>query len=110
MRHYSKQIKINVHTLLFYKYIPDIMEKRGPHRINHMLHASKSKQEGKFLMGGAHEPASDGATIVFQGDCTEYAEEFARNDPYVQNGLVQHYTIKKWNVVDVGVPEDYNKV
>jgi uncharacterized protein YciI len=41
----------------------------------------------------------DGAALVFKGDDPSVAERFARNDPYVVNGLVQNWRVRAWNVV-----------
>jgi len=37
--------------------------------------------------------------LVFAGDSPATAEEFARNDPYVINGLVTKWTVRQWNEV-----------
>jgi uncharacterized protein YciI len=36
---------------------------------------------------------------VFQGDGPSAAEAFARDDPYVRNGLVTNWRVRIWNVV-----------
>ncbi len=108
-RHYATTPKIVPHTLLFYKYVPDVLEKRAPHRMKHMEYAAKSKEEGKLIHGGALEPASDGAIIVFKGDIPEYVENFAKNDPYVVNKVVQSYKVQKWNTIDLEPSSHYKE-
>ena len=106
-RSYAKPPIISPHTALFYKYVPDAVEKREPFRVAHLKHAAKAKEEGKLVHGGAFEPASDGALIVFKGDCRDYAEQFASNDPYVTGKVVLSYEIKKWNTVDIQSSDTY---
>jgi uncharacterized protein len=36
---------------------------------------------------------------VFQGDDPSVAERFAKNDPYVKNGLVTRWRVRPWTVV-----------
>jgi uncharacterized protein YciI len=108
-RDYSKEVKLQPLTALFYKYVPDVLEKRGAVRMVHLVFAAKAKQEGKLLYGGAFDPVSDGAMLVFNGDCKEYVENFAKNDPYVTSKLVSSYEIKKWNNVALEAPEYYQE-
>ena len=57
------------------------------------------------LAGALAEPA-DKAMIVFRGESVEIAERFAQSDPYVLNGLVKSWRVRKWNTVvgDGAVP------
>jgi uncharacterized protein len=41
----------------------------------------------------------DGAVLIFRGDSAELVEQFAKNDPYVLNGLVKQWRVRKWNTV-----------
>jgi uncharacterized protein len=37
--------------------------------------------------------------LVFRGSSPEVAESFARSDPYVNNGLVTRWRVRKWTTV-----------
>ena len=74
------------------------MEKRPAFRGAHLEHATKWKDLGKLKMGGAYDPAEDGALVIFKAS-KEEVEEFAREDPYVKGGLVTSWDVKAWNVV-----------
>jgi uncharacterized protein YciI len=37
--------------------------------------------------------------LLFHTDSPAAAESFARNDPYVINGLVTHWEVRRWNTV-----------
>ena len=54
---------------------------------------------GEMVMGGAYEEPDRGAVLVFRGDSPIVAERFAQADPYVRNGLVSNWTVKKWLTV-----------
>jgi uncharacterized protein YciI len=54
--------------------------------------------KGSLLLGGAFNPPTEGATIIFRATRSD-VEEFAKNDPYVTSGLVAEWTIKEWTVL-----------
>jgi len=41
----------------------------------------------------------DGAILLFRGDSPEVAENFAKSDPYVLNGLVKRWYVREWTTV-----------
>ena len=86
------------HYILFYDTVDGYAEKRQPYRDTHLNLARKAFEAGALIMAGAYEPA-DGAALVFRGESEEVAEAFAREDPYVKNGLVRRWWVRQWNVV-----------
>ena len=54
-----------MHALLFYDYVPDMLERRIPWRADHLAQV----------------------------------ETFARNDPYVVQGLVTAWRVREWSAV-----------
>ena len=54
---------------------------------------------GEVVMGGALGDPPDGAMLIFKGPSATAAEDFARRDPYVTNGLVTRWQVRPWNVV-----------
>ena len=88
-----------MYFLLLYDLVEDYLERRAPLRPEHLELATAAHKRGELVMAGAlHEPA-DGAVLVFQGDGPGAAEAFARDDPYVRNGLVTNWRVRQWNVV-----------
>ena len=83
--------------LLFYDYIEGIVEKRAPLRDGHLGLAQRYFERRELLLAGALNDPIDGALLVFNH--RESAESFARDDPYVLNGLVTGHRIREWNVV-----------
>ncbi len=86
-----------MHYILFYDYIPDILEKRPPHRVAHLSILDEMHAAGKVRLAGAYTDPADGAAIVFTDRAA--AEEFMSRDPYISNGLVTSHRIREWNVV-----------
>ena len=50
-------------------------------------------------MGGAFADPVDGALLLFAGEDPTVAEKFAREDPYVLNGLVERWHVREWTTV-----------
>jgi len=46
-------------------YVPDILEKRVPHRPGHVALAQAQEAEGKLLLGGAWGAPVDGALFIW---------------------------------------------
>jgi len=50
-------------------------------------------------MGGALADPPDGAMLIFKGEDSSVAENFAKNDPYVKNGVIKEWQVRQWTVV-----------
>jgi uncharacterized protein len=88
----------DTHYILFYDYVDDILERRGPHREAHLAGIHAGREDGRIVMAGplgADPP--HGAAIVFTDQAA--AEAFAKADPYVANGLVTNWRVDSWAVV-----------
>lgn len=86
------------HLVLFYDYVDDIVERRGPFRDEHLARLAAAKEAGVVVAAGALGDPPTGAAIVVAGDRAA-AEALVENDPYVANGLVTAWRIVPWNVV-----------
>jgi uncharacterized protein YciI len=83
---------------LFYDVVDDFVARRDPFRGEHLRLAGESHRRGEIVLAGAlAEPPA--ALIVFHSADKSTAENFARNDSYVVNGLVKKWTVRPWNVV-----------
>ena len=85
--------------VLMMDYVPDILEKRGPYRADHLGAAQKKKDEGKMVMAGALAEPVDTGMFVFKDSTPEEIEQYCKEDAYVKNGLVSGWTIRPWVVV-----------
>ena len=50
-----------MHYLLFYDYVEGILEKRAPHREEHLRLAQEAVDRGELVLGGAYADPVDGA-------------------------------------------------
>ena len=87
------------HIILFYDYVVDILDRRGPFRDAHLAAARDALEAGDLVTAGALGDPPHGAAFVFRGDDRERVAAFAAADPYVVNGLVTDRRIVPWNVV-----------
>lgn len=88
-----------MHYLLFYDVASDYVERRGEFRGVHLAHAWRAKERGDLVLAGALANPVDGTVLLFEGNSREAAEEFARTDPYVTNGLVTRWWVRDWTTV-----------
>lgn len=91
--------ELYVHYVLFYEYVPDYLERRGTLRDAHLKQIAGAMERGELFIGGAFAEPADGAMIVFTADTPAVAEEFARADPYVREGLVTKWWVREWTTV-----------
>ncbi len=88
-----------MHYILFYEVVDDYVEQRAPLRTAHLEHARQAYERGELVLAGALADPVDGAVLVFRGPSPDAAEAFARSDPYVTNGLVTAWRVRKWMTV-----------
>ena len=88
-----------MHWILFYDVVDDYVERRQPFRADHLAKARAAHEAGDLVMAGALADPPDGAVLVFRGDSPDAAEEFARADPYVREGIVRQWRVRRWTVV-----------
>jgi uncharacterized protein YciI len=88
-----------VHYLLFYELVDDYLVRRSALRSAHLEKAWAASERDQLVLGGALSNPPDLAVLVFRGDSSAVAEEFARTDPYVLNGLVRKWYVREWTTV-----------
>lgn len=88
-----------VHYILFYDVVDNFSEKRVPFRKAHLDHLRHSYERGELVLAGALAEPTDGGVVIFNGSSGSAAEEFAKTDPYVVNGLVKSWKVRKWMTV-----------
>jgi uncharacterized protein YciI len=87
------------HFLLFYDVGDDYVVQRVAFRDAHLAKAWAAHARGELLLGGALAEPVDGAVLLFTGPSARVAEDFAREDPYVVNGLVTRWHVREWTTV-----------
>ena len=88
-----------MHYLLFYTYVPDILERRAEFRGAHVKHARESLARGELILGGALADPVDLGILLFSSPSKDVVEAFARVDPYVTGGLVTEWKVRPWTTV-----------
>jgi uncharacterized protein YciI len=88
------------HFLLIYDYVPDYLERRAPLRPAHLQHARASVARDELQLGGAvpHDDPPFGL-LLFKAETAAVAEDFARADPYVTQGVVGSWRVREWITV-----------
>jgi uncharacterized protein YciI len=84
---------------LFYEAVNDFIVRRGAYRDEHLRLARDAHARGELVLAGALADPADGALLIFQGESPAVAETFARQDPYVKNGLIPSWRVRNWTVV-----------
>jgi uncharacterized protein YciI len=85
--------------ILTYDLVDDYINRRTPYRDQHLRLAHESRRRGELILAGALSEPADRALLVFQVPQRSIVEDFAKNDPYVTNGLVKKWEIRPWTVV-----------
>lgn len=88
-----------MYFVLSYDVVDRFIERRAVYRDEHLRLVRELHARGLLIMGGALGEPPDGAMLIFKGNSPEVAENFARTDPYVTNGLVTKWQVRPWNVV-----------
>jgi len=88
-----------MHYLLFYEVGDDYVARRSEFRNEHLAMAWSASGRGELVLGGALTNPVDSTVLLFKSDSPAVAENFARTDPYVLNGLVKRWYVREWMTV-----------
>ena len=83
---------------ILYSYVPDILDRRQPHRGPHLERLRQLEVDGRMVVAGAFADPTDGALIVIQAPEIGDVYEWIAGDPYVKAGLVMSATIREMTV------------
>jgi len=83
---------------LIYYVVDGFVSRRTAFREEHLRLVGKANRRGELLLAGALGDPVDRALLVFRTQDRSIAEDFARNDPYVINGLVTRWEVLPWAV------------
>ncbi|HMI89111.1 MAG TPA: YciI family protein, partial [Polyangiaceae bacterium] len=78
----------------------DVMETAPVHFPAHKARLDAFQACGDLIAVGTWADPREGSMGVFRSRAA--AEEFVREDPFVQNGVVASYEIKDWNEILLG--------
>lgn len=88
--------------VLFYDYVPDILERRGPHRDGHLARLREWAADGRMVAAGALGDPPTGAAIIFRVDDPSEIDAYVAGDPYVAAGLVTSWRVEPWALAVAG--------
>jgi uncharacterized protein len=88
-----------MHLALIYKLVDDYLDRRPPLREEHLALARAAHDRGELALAGAFNDPPDRALLVWSTEDEDVVRRFVEADPYVRNGLVASWEIRKWNVV-----------
>jgi uncharacterized protein len=84
--------------VLLYESGDDVASKAPAHFPAHRARLDEFHAAGTLLMIGTFgNPQEEGSMAIFT--TREAAEEFARGDPFVLNGVVRDWHVREWNEV-----------
>jgi uncharacterized protein YciI len=83
--------------LLQYEYVPDVAERRAPHRAGHLKLIGEFHEAGRIVIAGAVGDPPHAGLFAFRD--ADDAEAFRDADPYGAAGLVVKSTVEPWTVV-----------
>lgn len=82
--------------VLLYDSADDVRAKAPAHFAAHRARYEEFYARGTLLMIGTFgDPQTEGSMAIFTS--REAAEEFARGDPFVLNGVVRAWHVRAWN-------------
>ena len=88
-----------MYYLLFYDVVDNFVDRRTPFREAHLKLAREAHERGDLVMAGAFGEPVDGAALLFQAADPLTVQRFAEGDPYVTEGLVTSWRVRKWHEV-----------
>lgn len=89
-----------LHYLLFYEKAPDHAARQGPLQAPHLAYVQAAVRRGELVLAGSLLDPNDGAAVLlFKADSPAVAEAFAKSDPYVTQGIVNKWWVRRWDTV-----------
>jgi uncharacterized protein YciI len=95
------EVTVTRHHALIYDFVEEnVLERRAPHREEHIALVREALADGRVVMAGAlGADPPHGGLLVFAGEDPEEPARFARADPYVRSGLVTAWRVEPWDTV-----------
>jgi uncharacterized protein YciI len=84
--------------MLTYTYVPDMVERRAPHRDAHLKHLNEARDRGLLTLAAAFQDPVDGALLLCEANEPVEIFEWLAHDPYNLAGLVRSSTVREVSV------------
>ena len=82
-----------------YGYVPEMEERRGPHRADHLAFLKDLAAKDLMMLAGALTDPVDGGWIVVRAESAAAAKEMMDADPYATAGLIRSVTVRPIAIV-----------
>lgn len=87
-----------MYYVLIYKTIENYLSKKEEYLKEHLNYTIQYISKGELILSGTLVDPLDTVMFVFKTEKKDSVFEFALNDPYVINGLIKSWEVRKWNV------------
>jgi uncharacterized protein YciI len=84
--------------MLTYGYVPDMLERRQPHRAAHLKHLEDARDRGLLTLAAAFSDPVDGALLLVEADEAVQVFAWLADDPYNKAGLIRSASVREVNV------------
>ena len=84
--------------MLTYTYVPEMTERRQPHRAAHLAHLKAAFERGLVTLAAAYADPVDGALILCEAEDPAQIYAWLANDPYNAAGLIRAAAVREINV------------
>jgi uncharacterized protein YciI len=84
--------------MLTYGYVPDMVERRQPHRAAHLKHLEDARDRGLLTLAAAFSDPVDGALLLVEADESVQVFAWLADDPYNKAGLIRSASVREINV------------
>lgn len=81
--------------LVTYGYVPEMAERRTPHRPDHLAYATRAHAEGRLLFAAATQDPVDGAILVLSAESEAEIHAWVAGDPYARAGLIRSVAVRE---------------
>ena len=81
--------------LLTYSYVPDMAERRQPHRADHLAHLRRAQDEGRLLVAAATVDPVDAAVLLVNARSPGDVLAWVADDPYTRAGLIRGVVVRE---------------
>jgi uncharacterized protein len=81
--------------IMWGKYCDDVLEKRKPHRQDHLDGIAAQKEAGRVITLG---PTQDTTMVfgIYEAEDEATVRQLVESDPYWKNGIWTEYDVKEW--------------
>lgn len=85
--------------LIVYGYVPEMSERRTPHRSAHLAHVKDAEASGRLTFAAATMDPVDAAYLVVSAPNEADVHAWIAADPYMKAGLIRSVVIREIAVV-----------